>query len=163
YVDRLHARPAGFFITEEEQVSADDRREVCLIDTHVTSSPEYFAGLTVQGIKRFFGSGDQHSHLGRLIEAQLIIEFGGPDWLAGQMATGYQRARKKEKGGILGQFVELTGYARRYAARLLRQHGKKTRVGKTTIIGDVTKKPGRKRQPVYDGEVIEALRKIWMI
>ena len=31
------------------------------------------------------------------------------------------------------------------------------------IIGDVTKKPGRKRQPVYDGEVIEALRKIWMI
>ena len=83
--------------------------------------------------------------------------------VAGQMATGYQRARKKEKGGILGQFVELTGYARRYAARLLRQHGKKTRVGKTTIIGDVTKKPGRKRQPVYDGEVIEALRKIWMI
>jgi hypothetical protein len=83
--------------------------------------------------------------------------------VAGQMAAGYQRARKKEKGVILGQFVELTGYARRYAARLLRQHGKKTRVGKTTIIGDVTKKPGRKRQPVYDGEVIEALRKIWMI
>jgi len=63
----------------------------------------------------------------------------------------------------LGQFVELTGYVRRYAARLLRQHGKRTRVGKIVIIGDVTKKPGRKRQPVYDGEVIEALRKIWMI
>ncbi len=44
---------------------------------------------------------------------------------------------------ILRQLVELTGYVRRYAARLLRQHGKKTRVGKTTIIGDVTKKPGR--------------------
>jgi hypothetical protein len=83
--------------------------------------------------------------------------------VAGQMAAGYQRARKKEKGVILGQFVELTGYARCYAARLLRQHGKKIRVGKTVIIGDVTKKPGRKRQPVYDGEVIDSLRKIWMI
>jgi hypothetical protein len=83
--------------------------------------------------------------------------------VAGQMAAGYQRARKKEKGVVLGQFVELTGYARRYAARLLRQHGRKTRVGKTTIIGDVTKSAGRKRQPVYDGKVVEALRKIWMI
>jgi hypothetical protein len=83
--------------------------------------------------------------------------------VAAQMAGGYQRAGKKEKGVILRQFVELTGYVRRYAARLLRQHGKKTRVGTTTIIGDVTKKPVRTRQPVYDGEVIEALRKIWMI
>jgi hypothetical protein len=83
--------------------------------------------------------------------------------VAAQMAAGYQRARKKEKGVVLGQFVELTGYARRYAARLLRQHGKKTRVGKTTIIGDVTKSAGRKRQSVYEGEVVEALRKIWMI
>lgn len=78
--------------------------------------------------------------------------------VAAQMAGGYQRARKKQKGVILEQFVELTGYVRRYAARLLRQHGKKTRVGKSVIIGDVTKKPGRKRQPVYEGEVIEALR-----
>ena len=83
--------------------------------------------------------------------------------VAAQMAGGYQRARKKQKGVILEQFVELTGYVRRYAARLLRQHGKKTRAGKIVIIGDVTKKPGRKRQSVYDGEVIEALRKIWMI
>ena len=83
--------------------------------------------------------------------------------VAAQMAAGYQRARKKEKGVILGQFVELTGYVRRYGARLLREHGKKTRVGRTTIIGDLTKKAGRKRQPLYDGEVVEALRKIWMI
>jgi len=83
--------------------------------------------------------------------------------VAAQMAAGYQRARKKAKGVILEQFVELTGYVRRYGARLLREHGKKTRVGKTTIIGDLTKNAGRKRQPVYDGEVVEALRKIWMI
>ena len=83
--------------------------------------------------------------------------------VAAQMAAGYQRARKKEKGVILGQFVELTGYVGRYAARLLRQHGKKARVGRVMIIGDVTKRSGRKRQAVYDGEVIEALRKIWMI
>lgn len=83
--------------------------------------------------------------------------------VAAEMAAGYQRAKKKQKGIILGQFVELTGYVRRYASRLLRRHGKKTRIGKTVIIGDVTKKAGRKRQPVYDAEVIEALRKIWMI
>lgn len=83
--------------------------------------------------------------------------------VAAQIADGYQRARKKEKGVILGQFVELTGYARRYAARLLRWHGKKTRVGKRVIVGDVTKRAGRKRQSVYDGEVVEALRKIWII
>ena len=45
----------------------------------------------------------------------------------------------------------------------MRQHGKKARVGPTTIIGDVSKKPVRNRQPVYDSEVVEALRKIWMI
>jgi hypothetical protein len=83
--------------------------------------------------------------------------------VAAQIAAGYQRAGKREKGVILGQFIELTGYVRCYAARLLRQHGKKIRVGKTLIVGDVTKKPGRKRQPVYDGEVIESLRRIWMI
>lgn len=83
--------------------------------------------------------------------------------VAAQMAAGYQRARKKDKGVILGQFVELTGYVRRYGARLLREHGKKSRVGPTTIIGDVTKKPVRNRQPVYDSQVVEALRKIWMI
>lgn len=83
--------------------------------------------------------------------------------VAAQMASGYQRAGKKQKGVILGQFVELTGYVRRYGARLLRQHGKKVTVGTTTIIGDVTKKPVRNRQAVYDSEVVEALRKIWMI
>jgi hypothetical protein len=83
--------------------------------------------------------------------------------VAAEMAAGYQRARKKEKGFILGQFVQLTGYVRRYGARLLREHGKKSKVGATTIIGDVTKKPVRNRQPVYDSQVVEALRKIWMI
>ncbi len=53
------------------------------------------------------------------------------------------KSAKKEKGVILGQYVELTGYVRRYAARLLCQHGKKTRVGSTTIIGDVCKRTAR--------------------
>ena len=83
--------------------------------------------------------------------------------VAAEMAAGYQRARKKEKGEILEQFVKLTGYVRRYGARLLREHGKKTRVGTTTIIGDLTKKAYRKRQRVYDDEVLEVLRTIWMI
>jgi hypothetical protein len=91
YIDRLHASPAGFFVTEKEQVSADNRREVCLIDAHVAASPQHFAGLTVDGIKRFFGPDDQDSHLGRLIEAQVIVEFGGPDWIAGIRVRTYRR------------------------------------------------------------------------
>jgi hypothetical protein len=83
YVEGLHASPAGFFVTEKEQVSADNRHEVCLIDAHVAAPPQHFAGLTVHGIERFFGPGDQNSHLGRLIEAQVIVEFGRPDWIAG--------------------------------------------------------------------------------
>jgi hypothetical protein len=39
--------------------------------------------------------------------------------VAAQMAAGYQRAREKQKGVILGLFGELTGYVRPYASRLL--------------------------------------------
>ena len=78
-------------------------------------------------------------------------------------AEKYRKALKKEKGAILEHLIELTGYARRYAAWLLRHHGKRTAVGKTVIVGDVSKKTARKRRRTYEGEVVEALKKIWMI
>lgn len=76
----------------------------------------------------------------------------------------YQKASKKEKGNLLRQFTDLTGYCRRYGAWLLRQHGRKRRVGRTAIVGDMRKKTERKkREPIYGREVVEALTKIWMI
>jgi hypothetical protein len=53
-------------------------------------------------------------------------------------ARQYQRGRKKEKGEILDGFVEQTGYQRRYAARLLRNHGRVVRAGPGVVLrGDV--------------------------
>lgn len=83
--------------------------------------------------------------------------------VAVQMSPSYRRAGKKQKGVILQQFIDLTGYVRRYGARLLRQHDKKTRAGPITIVGDVSKKVRRTRRPIYDDEVVADLRKIWMI
>jgi hypothetical protein len=83
--------------------------------------------------------------------------------VAGATAAGYRRASKKEKGNILSQFVELTKYSRQYGARLLRQHGKKVWLRQTTIVGDVRKKEKRTRLRIYDDEVLEALKKIWVI
>jgi len=76
----------------------------------------------------------------------------------------YQKARKKDKRLILDEFTELTGYGRRYASYVLRSHGRKVWVNATTRIqGDVRKRATRKKPPVYDNEVLEALRKVWDI
>lgn len=76
----------------------------------------------------------------------------------------YQKARKKDKRLILDEFTELTGYGRRYASYVLRSHGRKVWVNATTRIqGDVRKRVTRKKPPVYDNEVLEALRKVWDI
>ena len=83
--------------------------------------------------------------------------------VAAATAASYHRARKKEKGNILSRFVELTKYSRRYAARLLHQHGKKVRLRQITIVGDVRKKEKRPRRRIYNNEVLEVLKRIWMI
>lgn len=85
--------------------------------------------------------------------------------LVRETASRYQKARKKQRGGILNEFVHTTGYNRNYASQLLCRHGRKLRVGPTTVVvGDATKKTSRhKREVIYDREVFEALKKIWMI
>jgi hypothetical protein len=80
------------------------------------------------------------------------------------VAARYQRARKKQKGIILTEFIELTGYDRCYASYVLRNHGKKMRVKEDTVLqGDIREKTKRKRQKTYDGTVKERLTKIWGI
>jgi hypothetical protein len=78
-------------------------------------------------------------------------------------ASRYQRSSKKQKGKILDEFIESTGYNRSYAAFLLSRHGRPVRVdSKTTLIGDVTKRVRKKREPIYGPDVLTALTKLWM-
>lgn len=77
-------------------------------------------------------------------------------------ARQYQRGRKKEKGEILDGFVEQTGYQRRYAARLLRNHGRVVRAGPGVVLrGDVDCRVKRTRRRTYDEPVVRALKRIW--
>jgi hypothetical protein len=80
------------------------------------------------------------------------------------VAARYQKARKRDKGKILDEFIELTSYTRCYAAYVLRTQGEKIKVSRSrTFIMDVRTKVARKRGRVYDEPVREALRKIWYI
>jgi len=63
----------------------------------------------------------------------------------------YLRANKADKARILDEFVATTGYHRKYAIRLLKRGVKPCR----------SKKPGRSK--TYQGEVVIALVKIWVI
>lgn len=78
------------------------------------------------------------------------------------VAPRYQKARKKEKGLILNEFMKLTGYGRRYASYVLRTHGKKIWINtETVLVSDVRKRTTRKRERIYDDEVVIPLKKAW--
>jgi len=80
------------------------------------------------------------------------------------VAVRYQKARKRDKGLILDEFTELTGYGRRYASHVLKCHGRKVRINETFVIqGDIRKTAKRTKPKVYDAAVEEALKKIWHI
>jgi hypothetical protein len=79
------------------------------------------------------------------------------------IASRYQKASKKQKGIILDEFTQLTGYTRCYASYLLASHGKRIRVSSNiVIVGDVGKKTKRNRHRIYDSRVLSALKKIWL-
>ncbi len=61
----------------------------------------------------------------------------------------YLSARKGENGRILDEFIQVTGYHRKWAIRLL--HRKDSQKGET--------RRGRRRR--YGYEAVEALRKVW--
>lgn len=78
-------------------------------------------------------------------------------------AGRYQRARKKEKRKILDELVQSTGYSRCYAAFLLSRHGRPVRVdSKTRLVGDVSRRVRKKREPIYGADVLKALKIVWM-
>jgi hypothetical protein len=61
----------------------------------------------------------------------------------------YLNARKEEKGRILDEFIQVTGYHRKAAIRLLRRKGSQKRENRR----------GRRRR--YGHEVVDVLRKVW--
>lgn len=63
----------------------------------------------------------------------------------------YLKASRAGKHKILDEFIETTGYHRKYAIRVLK-HGPKAKG---------IKKPGRRK--IYQGEVVQVLEKIWKI
>lgn len=63
----------------------------------------------------------------------------------------YLKANKTEKEQILDELIATTGYHRKYAIRVLRHSPKPKGL----------QKPGRRK--VYQGEVVQALEKIWEI
>lgn len=73
----------------------------------------------------------------------------------------YQRASKKEKGQILAEFIELTGYHRVYARSVLRTVERKL-VREQPTPGE-SKSATEKSRKVYDQQVLIILRQIWMI
>ena len=78
-------------------------------------------------------------------------------------AERYRKAGKKQKGKILDELVEVTGYHRWYAVRLLRGHGKAIRgPGRVRLVGDLALKGKRGRRRIYDA-VLPSLRQIWAI
>lgn len=74
----------------------------------------------------------------------------------------YRRSSKKEKGRILDEFVEMTGYNRSYAAWLLSQQGRKVWVNrKTCVVGEVGVSRVRRRRRIYGREVKGLLIRLW--
>ena len=73
----------------------------------------------------------------------------------------YQRASKQEKGKILNEFIELTGYHRVYARSVLRMVERK--IVRDQLRGAESKSASKKSRKVYDQQVLLVLRQIWVI
>jgi len=80
------------------------------------------------------------------------------------VAKRYQKATKKEKGTILGEYTQLTGYNRCYAAFLLRNQGRRMRINDNTVlVGDCREKVKRARDRIYDEQLVRVLKRVWVI
>lgn len=80
-----------------------------------------------------------------------------------ELSRGYLKCSKLERGKILTEAVELTGYRRDYAALLLRGYGKGIVYGPTGILLKPSVKRTRNRKAYYDERVHKALKKVWAI
>lgn len=72
-----------------------------------------------------------------------------------QLRTRYQKASKKQKGSILAEFIEITGYNHSYAARVLRSAASSSSARKTHTA--------KARSRKYDEAVQSSLLFIWKL
>jgi hypothetical protein len=86
--------------------------------------------------------------------------------ITGEVSSRYRDAGKKEKSVILNEFVQTTGYSRKYAIHILKNYGKKCTAiidGKPVeiIASAKERRKGGGRKPKYGDDVIDVVRKIW--
>jgi hypothetical protein len=76
----------------------------------------------------------------------------------------YRRTSKKEKGRILDEFVQMSGYKGSYAAWLLAQQGHRVWVNrKLAVAGEVGIRSRRRRRRVYGEDVKRVLIRLWKL
>ncbi len=79
-----------------------------------------------------------------------------------ELQDRYRKCSRKEKTVLLNEVIQLTGYNRSYAGRVLRR---KEILGYLTIAGKKVKylasKRKRKKKRFYDEEVLAALKELW--
>ncbi len=81
---------------------------------------------------------------------RLSMSFQGRIELLAQVAPRYREANKKQKSLILNEFITSTGYARKYAIRLL-----------SSPVIAIKKKIKRPRDRFYNETVQQALKVAW--
>ncbi|GAB4117982.1 MAG: hypothetical protein Kow00103_15030 [Candidatus Caldatribacteriota bacterium] len=91
-----------------------------------------------------------------------MLTMGQKKAVTKELQNRYQKSSKKEKIVMLNELIQLTGYNRSYAARVLRR---KELLGYLNIAGKRVKCLAsvrkRKKQRFYDEEVLMALKKLW--
>jgi hypothetical protein len=99
-------------------------------------------------------------------EKEMGLTMSEKNALTREISKRYQKSGKKEKTLILDEFVKTTGYNRKYALHKLANWGKTTNIllGTETIklkVGTSKRRKGGGRKPIYKGEFVNALRKVW--
>jgi len=70
--------------------------------------------------------------------------------------------RKKVKGHLLSEFIEMTDFHGSYAAYLLRHHSKRSRLSQRLVMGGgELKKDHRQRARKYVEKALQALKVTW--
>ena len=91
-----------------------------------------------------------------------MLTMGQKKAVTRELQDRYRKCSRKEKTVLLNEFIQLTGYNRSYAGRVLRR---KEILGYLTIFGKRVKYVAadrkRKKQRFYDEEVLSALKELW--
>jgi hypothetical protein len=93
------------------------------------------------------------------------VIYAGKKALAREISRRYQKARKKEKTGILNELVKTTGYNRKYVLHVLANRGKTAAVHTDVETVRLTASPRKRRKggggkPKYSGGFVTVLRGI---